>query len=183
MKCLVVKQPWAELIARACDAQSYDFEKTIELRTWHLSYRGPLVIIAAARRARSPEANRFSDVGGQFSRAVALVELVDCRPATHADAAGACCEPGPRDFAWVLRPARRLTLDLHVKGQLSIFDPPRALARALEESEKADPVLVSRDQLGEWSAMLQSHVSGHSTDAIVGDVLDEVNAVLKENKP
>ncbi len=44
MKTLSIRQPWAELILQG--------RKTIELRTWHTSYRGPLLIHAGAKIER-----------------------------------------------------------------------------------------------------------------------------------
>jgi hypothetical protein len=52
--------------------------------------------------------------------AVAIVDLVDCIPAGPEHAGGACCIPGPRDFAWVLANARRIDL-LPVSGRLGLF--------------------------------------------------------------
>jgi ASCH domain len=45
-RALVVGQPWAWLIARG--------EKMVEVRSWTTPYRGPLVIVGAARPATPP---------------------------------------------------------------------------------------------------------------------------------
>ena len=45
-RALVVRQPRASLIARG--------EKTVEVRSWTTPYRGPLVIVVAARPATPP---------------------------------------------------------------------------------------------------------------------------------
>ena len=44
MKVLTIRQPWAWLIVHG--------HKRVENRTWHTSYRGPLLIHAAVRRNR-----------------------------------------------------------------------------------------------------------------------------------
>lgn len=133
VRLLSVKQPFAELIARG--------EKTIELRTKAFKYRGPLVIVSCAKR--SP---KFPEVDGPRSRAVALVEMVDARPATSADSSRACCEVTPGEFAWELRLVRRLDIDVHVKGQLSIYPPPPELRAALEVALAREDHRVSDDE-------------------------------------
>ena len=102
MKALSVRQPWASLIA--------DGTKTIELRRWKTSYRGPLLICASAhKQGRGPK-----------GVAVAVVDLTDIRPATISDTALACCEPDNGEFAWVLENAHLIT-PFPVKGKLSVF--------------------------------------------------------------
>lgn len=97
---LSVKEPWAGLIRSG--------RKTIEVRSWLTKYRGPLVICASA----APK----SDLSGH---AVAVVQLVECRPATAKDSGAACFEV--RDgYAWVLREVRAIK-PYPVKGRLGIF--------------------------------------------------------------
>ena len=128
MKCLSVKDPWAALIAMG--------KKTVELRTWRVAYRGPLIIIASAARSSTPDAAAWAHIPGRPSRAVAIVELYDVRPAENDDAIAACC-PIERSsgYAWDLRLIKRLDVDLHVRGSLSLFQPPVALAKALKKSD------------------------------------------------
>ena len=105
MKALSVRQPWASLIASG--------RKTLEVRSWPTTYRGPLLICAAKR----PHGHLPIGV------AVAVVEVVDCRPATSADAAAACCEIGAGEFVWVLRDPRPVE-PVPVSGRLGLFDVP-----------------------------------------------------------
>ena len=83
MKALSIKQPWANLIAAG--------KKTIERRTWTTSYRGPLLIISSKRPPIEPA-----------GYAVAIVDLVDCRPMTPDDEKAACCPIYENAVAWVL---------------------------------------------------------------------------------
>lgn len=122
MRALSVKNPWAELIASG--------RKRIELRTWTTSYRGPVIIVSGASPARSPEALRWKEqLAAVRSRAVAVVEISDVRPATAADERHACCAPKGNEFAWCLRLVRRLELERLVKGRLSLFYPDDELIR------------------------------------------------------
>jgi hypothetical protein len=80
MRCLSVRQPWAELIASG--------RKTLEIRSWTTRYRGPLVICAAVgapSRDRLPAWLDYDDVR-RWPRgiAVALVALVDVRVVVRA---------------------------------------------------------------------------------------------------
>ena len=102
MKALSVRQPWASLIASG--------QKTIELRRWRTSYRGPLLIYASASKQGD----------GPKGVAVAVVDLIDIRPSHADDARAACCEPAARELAWVLENPRLIT-PFYVKGKLSVF--------------------------------------------------------------
>jgi hypothetical protein len=102
MKCLSVKQPWANLIASG--------RKTIETRTWPTGYRGDLLIVASKSPPIPPA-----------GAAVALVELVECRPMVKSDEPAACCELYPKAYAWVFRNVRPVR-PVAVRGSLRIYD-------------------------------------------------------------
>jgi hypothetical protein len=102
MKALSVKQPWANMIA--------DGKKSIETRLWPTSYRGPLLIVSS----KSP---RISPAG----YALAVAELVDCRPMTSADEVAACCAKYPGAYAWVLGGIRKIPI-FPVRGKLGLYD-------------------------------------------------------------
>lgn len=129
MRCLVVRQPWAELIA--CG------RKTVEVRTWTTHYRGPLVILAAARVDASPHAQRWPGVGSNaLGCAVAIVELNDVRQATPRDSKQACVKIAPLDmfspptFSWLLGSVRR-TPCVQTTGKLGLYACPADLAAIL----------------------------------------------------
>lgn len=102
MKALSVKQPWANMIAQG--------DKTIETRTWATDYRGELLIVSS----RVPKI----EPAGQ---ALAVADLVECRPMTAKDQMDACCDIYPGAFAWVLRSVRRVK-PFPVRGQLGVFE-------------------------------------------------------------
>jgi len=102
MKCLSVKQPWANLIASG--------QKTIETRTWETDYRGDLVIVSSKTPPIEPAGS-----------AVAIVKLVDCRRMQKSDEAAACCDFYPGAFAWVLAGIRRIR-PVPVRGSLGIYE-------------------------------------------------------------
>lgn len=102
MKALSVKQPWANRIASG--------EKTIETRYWYTSVRGPLLIVSS----KTP---RIEPAGC----ALAIVDLVGCRPMTEADEPAACCKWYPGAYAWVLKTV--LVIEpFPVRGQPGIYD-------------------------------------------------------------
>ena len=102
MKALSVRQPWASMIARG--------EKTIEVRSWPTSYRGRLLICAA----KKPHKDDPTGV------AVAVADLVDCRPFVTRDESAACCGADAGDFAWSLANVRPIE-PVPVSGALGIF--------------------------------------------------------------
>jgi len=102
MKALCLKQPWANRIASG--------EKTIETRTWSTRYRGELLIVAS-KKPNIPPAGC----------AVAIAELLDCRPMQKADEQAACCETFLGAVAWVLANVRKVQ-NFPVRGKLNLFD-------------------------------------------------------------
>ena len=102
MKALSIKQPWANLIAAG--------KKTIETRVWSTRYRGPLLIVSSKRPPIMPA-----------GYAVAVVDIIDCRPMTPDDEEAACCPFHENAVAWVLRNIRAIE-PFPVTGQRSIFD-------------------------------------------------------------
>ena len=102
MRALSVRAPWAGLIASGV--------KTIEIRSRRLRYRGELLICQ-------------SRGGG----AVAVVDVLDCRPFVEADDVdsggvwGLHPETREGHWAWRLRLLRRVTSPT-IKGRLGFFD-------------------------------------------------------------
>ena len=109
LKAISLHQPWANMIA--------DGEKTIETRCWSTSHRGELLICSTRKRV--------FDHAGQLCKtlgcAVALVNLVDCRPMTTADEARAACAYYDGAWAWVLENIRRI-VPFPVRGRHRLYD-------------------------------------------------------------
>lgn len=122
MKALSVRQPWAELIAQG--------RKSIELRSWSTSYRGPLLIVAG-RNWHSLGVELHGSIGAR-GVSVCVGTLHDVRPATARDAQKACVRPPSVCsglLAWELRDVVRVA-EVPVIGRLSLFDvTPEVLAR------------------------------------------------------
>lgn len=102
MKALSVKQPWANLIASG--------EKSIETRLWGTEYRGPLLIVSSRTPPIAPA-----------GCALALADLVECRPMMLSDEKLALCPVYENAVAWLLRNIRAVE-PFPVKGQLGVYD-------------------------------------------------------------
>jgi hypothetical protein len=106
MKALSVRPEWATLIASGA--------KMLEIRSRRTHYRGELLICA-------------SRGGG----AVAIVEIVDCRPFVEADdaASGGVWSKFPSThkdhYAWVMRLVQRVKSET-INGKLSMYDVPES---------------------------------------------------------
>ena len=103
MKALSVKQPWAGLIAAG--------KKTIELRSWRTSHRGPLLIVSSLR----PTGEGPTGVG------LCIVDLLDCRPMVIADATAACSDYDDGIYSWVLGPPKLIVMR-PISGRLRLFE-------------------------------------------------------------
>lgn len=102
MKALSIKQPWANLIATG--------QKTIETRLWATEYRGSLLIVSSKKPNIHPA-----------GFALAVAELVDCRPMMASDEKAACCEQYPGAYSWVLRSIQRIPI-FAVRGKLGLYE-------------------------------------------------------------
>jgi hypothetical protein len=112
MMALSIKQPWANLIASG--------KKTIETRLWETDYRGPLLIVSSKAPPIAPA-----------GCALAIADLIDCRPMTKRDETAAQCEIYPNAFAWVLTNIRPIS-PFPVKGRLGLYEvgyPPTTDSR------------------------------------------------------
>lgn len=104
IKAISIRQPAASKIARS--------EKTMEIRTWYTSYRGPILIVSSKSRVNQ----------GPIGVALAVVDIIDCRRMIKSDELAACCEFDPTWFSWVLANPRLIPEPFPVKGQLSIYE-------------------------------------------------------------
>lgn len=118
MIALSIKQPWAWMIATGL--------KTIETRTWHVQYRGELLIVSS--KGKMPlEGQKVFDKNfpGKaseilYGQALAIATLDVCRPMTKADEIGACCFKYPHAWSWVLKDVRPVK-PFDVLGKLGIY--------------------------------------------------------------
>lgn len=113
MKALSLKQPWANMVAEGL--------KTIETRTWSVSYRGPLLIVSS----KKPDLNMQTALPISYhplGHAIAIAELVECRPMTREDEAAAKCAIYWHAYSWLLKDIRRIEKPFPVKGKLHLYE-------------------------------------------------------------
>jgi hypothetical protein len=104
MKCLSIKQPWANMIV--------DGQKTIELRSWSTPYRGQLLIHSSKRPNIEPA-----------GCILAVCDLVDCRPMVPGDEeASGGCPWQPETWSWVLRDVQRIDPPIPARGRLGLWE-------------------------------------------------------------
>ena len=128
MRCLTIRQPWAELIVRG--------RKRVENRSWRTTHRGPLAIHAGLSRRwyaenpplLRPKGIRFpAEESVAFGAILGIVDVVDCVPIEdwRARCPGDPFAKGP--CCWVLRNPRRLKKPVIYTGQRRMFDLPAGL--------------------------------------------------------
>lgn len=118
MFALSIKQPWAWMIASGL--------KTIETRTWDVSYRGELLIVSSKGKMTKEKQEAFDGCLWPttpeilYGKALAIARLDVCRPMTEADQDSACCSIYLHAVSWVLKDVRPITpFDVH--GRLGIY--------------------------------------------------------------
>ena len=118
MKALSVKQPWASLIAVGA--------KTIECRSWPTKYRGELLI----RSSKGNDYVEYTNIGAELSApggmALAVVNLVNCRPMKNSDLEAAhipeeWADDVLKGYAWELE-LQYEVIPVPIKGKLSIYN-------------------------------------------------------------
>ena len=108
VKCLSVRQPWAQAI--------FELAKDVENRTWATHYRGPLLIHASKRIDREAMAN-WGRPGPLATGAIlGVVELTDI--VEHSRSMWA----NPNLYHWLLADARLFELPILYSGRLGLFD-------------------------------------------------------------
>ncbi|MCX7854724.1 MAG: ASCH domain-containing protein [Anaerolineae bacterium] len=122
MKALSFLQPRAEQVVRG--------EKTVDLRTWGVSYRGPLAVHASARR-RDERCRQlgFDPDALAYGALLGVVELVDVEP-IDAAAYEALRDrhlsegpyPGAPLYAWHFADPRRFPQPIPCRGRMGLFD-------------------------------------------------------------
>ena len=122
-KALTVKQPYADLLTKVTyrdDDGNYCADKTIEVRTRNISYRGDILICAS----KSPE------LQGHLSGVTCgFVELYDTKPIedfTPEDWEATCIPENEREkyrkgYGWLFRNPRRV-VEMPIVGQLGIYN-------------------------------------------------------------
>ncbi len=122
MKALSIKQPWAWAIANGL--------KTIETRKWCPNHRGDILIVASLKPDKLLlewlVEQRGKEILEQveYGKAIAIVELVDCRTMVKGDAKAAMCEPYPGAYSWFLEDARKIK-PFAVTGRLGLYEVKR----------------------------------------------------------
>lgn len=122
-KALTVKQPFADLLTRAVfrDANGeWHAEKTIEVRTRPIQYRGDILICASAKPV----------IPGHLSAVICgFVELYDVKPVsqfTPEDWDATCIPVAERaqyskGYGWFMRNPRRV-VEMPIRGQLGLYN-------------------------------------------------------------
>lgn len=120
-KALTVKQPYADLLTRVAfrdESGEYHAEKTIEVRTRNINYRGDLLICSSAKPIIP---------GRESGVTCGFVELYGVKPVeefTPEDWAATCIPENERPrkgFGWLMRNPRRV-VEMPVKGQLGLYN-------------------------------------------------------------
>ena len=122
LRCLSVRQPWAELIIRG--------EKDVENRSWATKYRGALLVHASGRVDR--EAMRAHPLETLPTGAlVGVVDVVGCTKEVRSEwhIAGM--------HGWYLERPRRFVKPIPLRGALGLFCLPADALPSVAEALRA----------------------------------------------
>lgn len=143
MRALSLRQPRAEQVIHG--------EKTLDIRTWQVAYRGPLAIHASSTR----RPGRIRELGFDpdalvYGAVIGIVELVDIVPldeaayeATRPEHLSDAPFPGEPCYAWRFAHPRRLPQPVPYRGRMSLFHVPDELLAEVEVSVASAGAAVS----------------------------------------
>ncbi|MBN1262661.1 MAG: ASCH domain-containing protein [Anaerolineae bacterium] len=122
MKALSFHQPRAEQVVRG--------EKTVDIRTWRVAYRGPLAVHASAqRRDARCRALGFDPATLAYGAVIGAVDLVDIQAIDAERYATLQAQhrldtlfPGEPCYAWFFRRPQRLPEPAPARGRRRLFD-------------------------------------------------------------
>ena len=119
LRCLSIRQPWAELILRGT--------KDVENRTWDTSHRG-LLLVNAARRIESEAAREHGIESAPTGSIVGVVNVVDCTRTVSS--------PWhiPGMYGWYLKDPIRFTDPVPCRGALGLFRITDSVVRQAVEA-------------------------------------------------
>ena len=115
MLAISIHQPYASWIARG--------RKTLEIRCWRMHHRGPLLVCSTAKEPVLPLPEDATEADFPTGVAIAMVDVIDCRPMTPADAQAACVDFRDGMFAVALGNPRP-TKHLPVSGKQRLYQSP-----------------------------------------------------------
>jgi hypothetical protein len=122
MKALSYHQPRAEQVVRG--------EKTVDVRTWQVAYRGPLAVHASSKRRDARcRALGYDPETLAYGALIGTVEVVDVVPLDEAAYEALRAEhllddryPGPPCYGWRLANAQRFDAPLPCRGHMRLFE-------------------------------------------------------------
>ena len=143
MKAISIRQPWADLIVQG--------KKTIELRTWTVNYRGPLVIHASQTVEREAcqahSLNPDTVTTGAIIGTVDLVAVEELDKATFDTLRDKHLDQGRFNspmYGWRLANPHPLPQPRPMRGRMGLFNVPNAWLEARNgaspEPEPAAPI-------------------------------------------
>lgn len=151
MKAISLRQPWADWVVQG--------KKSLELRTWTVSYRGPVAIHASQTVNREvclangidPDSLTLGGVVGS----VVLVDIIDvdadrfqANQSRHM-AQGMFDEPknGEKLYGWVLENARELSDPIPYHGRMGLFNIPDQLLTLNSQPVMPTPIKLASPNL------------------------------------
>ena len=113
MKAITIKVPWINKIVSG--------EKTIETRMWTTKHRGKLLLVSS-KTADGYGMSKFKNVDPCLrGHAIAIADLVSCRPMLRSDKDRALCDYWEKLYAWILDNVREIE-PFPVRGQLGLYE-------------------------------------------------------------
>jgi hypothetical protein len=158
LPALSIRQPWAELILRGA--------KTVELRNWTDSYRGPLLLHTGKLFAPGFESDpQWQELFlGGFVGVVTLLAIVPMDrerwtawKEQHMDRGG--YQSG--FYAWIMGQPRRLDHPVPASGQRGIFYPERSLLELVLTGIPVDKTSEAALPCGQVDSSKATEVARH----------------------
>lgn len=159
-RCLAVQQPWAWALCAGV--------KTVENRTWTTRHRGPVVIVASAKKRLVNELRRAAGTRVlrtsvfAFGAAIGVVDLIDVQPLRQALETDPWAR-GP--FCWLVGNGRFFDEPVPCKARLNLYAAEGDVAERVRRKLKS--ARAARDPEGvAWMEVAREHFGDRRLEAL-----------------
>ena len=167
IQALSIKQPHASRVGLKI--------KGIEIRTWYVKHRGPILIVASM--SHDPSFESLAVDGLPKGAAVAIVDILDCRRMKESDVEAAESDFDENSFSVIIGSSTPIFENIPVRGQLRIYEaeiPDAIYEQHLSGKGSIEkPVAGLQLSVEDWKKLLDAYDPDNEQDREIISLINE----------